>query len=268
MLWAAVYSATTALRSVVAPVKLPESEKIQAILLDIEGTTTPLAFVYDVLFPYAARELNIFIRRHFHDSEIRRFLESLRQQRALDASLGLTPPAWNDNSEEAEIKSLAEYGRWLMKQDRKDPSLKSLQGLVWQEGYAAGELRGQVYADVPKALQRWHEQGKGSYIYSSGSVLAQKLLFQSTEHGDLTDMLDGFFDTEVGAKSDSKSYRTISAQIRCEPGQVLFISDATRELEAAEAAGMHTALAVRPGNRTPESARFTVIRRFDEIFPS
>jgi enolase-phosphatase E1 len=247
-------------------VKLPEAEKIQAILLDIEGTTTPLAFVYDVLFPYAARELNAFIRRHFRDSEIRRFLESLRQQRALDASLGLAPPAWNDNSEDAEISSIAEYGRWLMKQDRKDPSLKSLQGLVWQEGYATGELRGQVYPDVPKALQRWREQGKGIYIYSSGSVLAQKLLFQSTEYGDLTGLLDGYFDTQVGAKTDPKSYRTISSEIRCEPHQVLFISDASRELEAAESASMHALLSVRPGNRPPEPARFAVIRSFDEIF--
>ena len=246
--------------------KLPESGQIKAILLDIEGTTTPLAFVYDVLFPYAARELNAFIGRHFHDPEIRRVLESLRQQRALDASLGLAPPAWNDNSEGAEIKSLTEYGRWLMKQDRKDPSLKSLQGFVWQQGYAGGELRGQVYPDVPKALRRWREQAKATYIYSSGSVLAQKLLFQSTEYGDLTQLLDGFFDAGVGVKSDSKSYRTISAQIRCEPHQVLFISDATRELEAAESSGMHTALAIRPGNRTPESAKFSVVHQFDEIY--
>ena len=248
--------------------KLREAEQLQAILLDVEGTTTPLAFVYDVLFPYAARELNAFIRRHFQDSEIRRFLESLRQQRALDASLGLAPPAWNDNSAEAEINSLAEYGRWLMKQDRKDPSLKSLQGVVWQEGYAAGELRGQVYPDVPKALQRWHEKGKATYIYSSGSVLAQKLLFQNTEYGDLTGLLDGFFDTNVGAKTDPKSYQTISSEIRCKPRQVLFISDATRELEAAESAGMDTALSIRPGNRTPESARFRVIHQFDEISAS
>jgi enolase-phosphatase E1 len=248
-------------------VKLPESEAIRAILLDIEGTTTPLAFVYDVLFPYAARELNAFIRRHFQDSEIRRFLEGLRQQRALDASLGLAPPAWNDNSEEAEVKSITEYGQWLMKHDRKDSSLKSIQGLVWQEGYAASELHGQVYSDVPKALQRWREQGKGIYIYSSGSALAQKLLFQSTEYGDLTGLLDGYFDTEVGGKTDPKSYRTISAKIRCEPDQVLFISDASRELEAAESAGMHTLLSVRPGNRPPEPARFAVIHSFDEIFP-
>jgi enolase-phosphatase E1 len=249
-------------------VKLPESGQIKAILLDIEGTTTPVAFVYDVLFPYAARELNTFIRQHFHDPEIRRVLESLRQQRALDASLGLAPPAWNDNSEEAEIKSLTEYGRWLMKQDRKDPPLKSLQGLVWQEGYARGELRGQVYPDVPTALQRWREQGKATYIYSSGSVLAQKLLFQSTEHGDLTGLLDGFFDTTVGVKTDPNSYRTISGEIRCEPQQVLFISDATRELEAAESTGMHSTLAIRPGNRTPESVKFTVVHHFGEIFSS
>jgi enolase-phosphatase E1 len=248
-------------------VKLPESGQIEAVLLDIEGTTTPLAFVYDVLFPYAARQLNAFIRRHFRDSEVRRFLESLRQQRALDASLGLAPPAWNDNSENAEITSIAEYGRWLMKQDRKDPSLKSIQGLVWREGYAAGELRGQVYPDVPKALQRWREQGKAIYIYSSGSVLAQKLLFQSTEYGDLTGLLDGYFDTEVGGKTDPKSYRTISVKIRCEPKQVLFISDAIKELEAAESSGIQTVLSTRAGNNTPESARFAVIHSFEEIFP-
>jgi enolase-phosphatase E1 len=268
LLWSAVHSAATTLRSAVAPVKLPESWQVRAILLDIEGTTTPLEFVYFVLFPYAARELNDFIRVHFDDPEIRSFLESLRQQRGSDASLGLAAPTWHGDSEEAVISSLTEYGRWLMKQDRKDSALKSLQGLIWKEGYARGELRGQVYPEVPKALQRWREQGKATYIYSSGSVLAQKLLFQSTEYGDLTLLLDGFFDTQVGAKADPNSYRKISAGIRCEPQEVLFLSDAIRELEAAESAGMHTGLSIRPGNKTSEPARFAVIHSFDEIFPS
>ena len=248
--------------------KLPEPAQIRGILLDIEGTTTPVEFVYRVLFPYAARELNEFIRQHFQDPEIWPFLENLRQQRNSDSLLGLAPPPWHDDSEEAEIRSLVEYGRWLMNKDSKSPSLKSLQGRIWQKGYARGELRGQVYPDVPTSFRRWREQGKEAYIYSSGSVLAQKLLFQSTEYGDLTLLLDGFFDTQVGTKTDPNSYRKISAQIRCEPQQVLFVSDAISELEGAESAGMHTALSIRSGDTAREPARFLAIRGFDEVFPS
>ena len=268
MLWSSVHSATTGFRNAVAHVKLPERAQIQGILLDIEGTTTPVEFVYGVLFPYAARELSDFIHQHFRDPEIWRLLENLRKQRNSDSASGLAPPPWRDDPEEAEISSLVDYGRWLMKKDSKDPALKSLQGRIWQRGYARGELRGQVYPDVPKALQRWRKQGKGVYIYSSGSVLAQKLLFQSTAYGDLTLLLDGFFDTQVGTKTDPNSYRKISAQIRCEPQQVLFVSDAISELEGAESAGMHTALSIRSGDTAPEPARFLAIQGFDEVFPS
>jgi enolase-phosphatase E1 len=248
-------------------VPLPDATQVEVILLDIEGTTTPLEFVYDVLFPYAVRKLEGFLRRHIHDPEVRSSLAALKEQRRMDSESGLKPPPWLDDSHEAEIISLNMYVQWSMARDTKYPALKFLQGKIWEEGYGRGELRGQVYPDVPRALERWRRQGKRLYIYSSGSVLAQKLLFLNTGYGDLTRMLDGFFDTRIGTKADEESYRKIAAQIRCETHQVLFISDAPRELKAAQSTGMHTALSVRTGQADLPRTEDVVIQSFDEVFP-
>jgi enolase-phosphatase E1 len=153
-----------------------------------------------------------------------------------------------------------------MEHDSKISPLKALQGRIWQEGYKKGELRGEVYPDVPPALKRWREDGKRIYIYSSGSVLAQKLLFESTAYGDLTQLLDGYVDTKVGSKMDPASYIKIAAQIGCETGQVLFVSDAVRELEAAQSAGLQVALAVRATDEAA-SPSFVEIHSFSDIFP-
>lgn len=246
--------------------RLPDAAQIRIILLDIEGTTTPVEFVYDVLFPYAIRNLESFLRQHFHDPEVRSCLAELKEQRRSDLESDLKPPPWLDDSQEAEIVSLATYVQWLMAQDAKCPALKSLQGKIWEQGYAKGELRGQVYADVPRSLERWCRQGKRVYIYSSGSVFAQKLLFQRTDYGDLTLMLNGFFDTRTGIKTDQESYRKIASQIPCETHQVLFISDAARELKAAQSAGMHTALSIRPGHTDLPTTEYVVIHSLDEVF--
>jgi enolase-phosphatase E1 len=248
-------------------VRLPDATHIRAILLDIEGTTTPIEFVHDVLFPYAARKLENFLRRHIHNAEVRSSLAALKEQWRMDSENGLGPPPWLDDSQEAEIISLQMFGQWAMARDAKYPALKSLQGKIWEEGYVRGELRGQVYPDVPRALERWRWQGKRLCIYSSGSVLAQKLLFQNTEYGDLTRMLDDFFDTRTGTKTDEESYRKIASQIPCETHQVLFISDAAGELKAAQSAGMHTALSVRTHQTKLPRIEDEEIRSFDEIFP-
>jgi enolase-phosphatase E1 len=155
--------------------------------------------------------------------------------------------------------------KWLISRDSKFGALKSMQGKIWEEGYAAGKLRGQVFDDVPEAVARWRQQGKATYIYSSGSVLAQNLLFGYSNHGDLASMLDGFFDTSVGTKSHPDSYRKIAAEIRKEPGAVLFLSDSPKELDAAHSAGMQTALSVRPGNAPVAPGGHQVIRSFHEL---
>jgi enolase-phosphatase E1 len=248
-------------------VQLPNESQIRVILLDIEGTTTPIEFVHDVLFPYAARRLEIFLRRYIHDLEVTSSLAALKEQRRIDSEKGLQPPPWLDDSQEAEIISLKMFGQWAMEKDAKYPALKSLQGKIWQEGYVRGELRGQVYPDVSRAFARWRRQEKRLCIYSSGSVLAQKLLFQNTEYGDLTRWLDDFFDNRIGIKTDEESYRKIASQVACETRQVLFISDASGEVKAAQSAGMYTALSVRTGQKDLPTTEGTAIRSFDEIFP-
>lgn len=244
---------------------LPEPQRIRAILLDIEGTTTPVGFVYEALFPYAARNLDHFLRQHFHDAEIRSYLDELRQQRIAEVSDGL--PGWTEQTEEAQIKSLLAYTQWLMKRDSKVTALKAIQGRIWEEGYTRGELHSQVYSDVPPALRRWGEQHRRVYIYSSGSELAQKLLFQSTDYGDLTPFLQGFFDTRVGPKSDSRSYLEIASRVSCPPQGILFVSDSSKELEAAQLADVWVGRAVRAIEPSPAPACFPAIHSFDEIFP-
>lgn len=247
--------------------RLPDAAKLRIILLDIEGTTTPIEFVYDVLFPYARRNLEAFLHKRAGDSEIRPILAALEEQRQLDLEKGLSPPARLADSDEDEINSLALYAEWLMANDSKCTALKSLQGKIWREGFANGELLGQVYADVPRAFERWRRQGKSIYIYSSGSVLAQQLLFQNTNHGDLTPLLAGFFDTLVGRKTDPESYCEIAARVQCAPHEILFISDAEKELQAARSAGMHTALSIRAGPTNAPETEYVVIHTFDELFP-
>jgi enolase-phosphatase E1 len=231
--------------------------QISAVLLDIEGTTTPISFVFDVLFPYASRNIEAYLNARHLEPEIQQTLQALHAQFEIDG--------WDDTNSPDKVASLAAYARHLMSQDSKFSALKSLQGEIWQEGYASGELKGQVFNDVPPALQRWHDRGRRIYIYSSGSVLAQKLIFAHTNHGDLTRLLDGYFDTAVGPKSDSASYRHIVSDINADASQALFISDAVRELDAAHSAGMHVTLAVRPGNPAAPTNKYDSIRSFDEL---
>jgi len=205
---------------------------IRGILLDIEGTTTRIAFVYDVLFPYARRHLDTYVR----DTD----LADLRREYEEDVRAGNTPPG--------SPEELVPYIHWLMDIDRKSTALKRIQGEIWREGFQKGELQGEVFEDVRPALERWHSSGIDIRIFSSGSVLAQRLLFSTTAAGDLTKYFNGFFDTTTGAKNDPASYQRIGQTFAIANNQILFISDVTRELDAARAAGMQTRLCVRPGN--------------------
>lgn len=229
---------------------------IRAILLDIEGTTTPLAFVQQVLFPYARARTRDFLRQHRDDPAI----AQLRVERAAETGAGA--PAWDATRD---LDSAEAYVYWLMDRDRKSTGLKALQGRIWEAGYRAGELKGkgEIYPDVRPAMARWHQQGKTIAIFSSGSVQAQRNLFASTTAGDLSPLLSGYFDTTTGPKREAASYRKIAAALGVAPSAVLFVSDVAAELDAARAAGMRTALCVRGSDDSPTD--HPRVHSFDEL---
>ena len=242
--------------------------KIRALLLDIEGTTTPIEFVHQVLFPYARAHAAEYLARNQDSAGVREAIALLRDERAGEVRLPPSPlrgygaPGKPDTS----YVPVLEYVYSLMDRDKKSPGLKALQGLIWQDGYKSGELRGQVYPDVVPAFERWRARGIGIYIYSSGSVLAQRLLFGSTEAGDLTTFLNDYFDTAVGPKVSPDSYGVIAARIHVPPSEILFVSDVGQELDAARTSGMRTALCVRGSGDGPSgSASHPIVRSFAEI---
>jgi enolase-phosphatase E1 len=234
---------------------------VRVVLLDIEGTTTPIAFVHDVLFSYARARLNAYLRAHVAEDELRGVIATLRVEWLDDAKAKLEPPPWAL----ADLPAAARYLEWLMDRDRKSPGLKRLQGDIWRAGYRDGTLKGEVFADVPAALTRWKAAGLDVAIYSSGSVAAQKMLFGTTAYGDLTPLLSGFFDTTVGPKIATDSYCRIASALGCETTRMLFLSDASSELDAARSAGCQTLMTVRPGNAPPSVAPERTIHSFDEI---
>ena len=246
----------------------PFTKPVTALLLDIEGTTTPIDFVYNVLFPYARTHVGDYLAASLSLPAVRADIAGLYDENAEDAKRGLEPPLLEGRVEQVSLDAVEAYVRWLMDHDRKATPLKSLQGKIWDEGYRRGELRSQVFEDVARAFKRWRERARRIFIYSSGSVLAQKLLFANTEAGDLTPFISGYFDTNIGAKGDPDSYRRIASELKLQSIAVLFVSDVTAELDAAASAGFETLLCVRPGNH-PQSpaASHTIINTFDEIFP-
>jgi len=234
---------------------------VRAILLDIEGTTTPIAFVHDVLFSYARDHVREFLTNNFDADEVRADVALLREEHALDVGNGSNPPLLS-----SEIDSIATYIEWLIAQDRKSTGLKSLQGKIWRQGYLDGSLKSQVFTEVAPALERWHAAGLSINIFSSGSVLAQQLLFSHTEAGDLTRFIDNYFDTDVGKKGEAGSYRRIASALDFAAEEIVFISDVVSELEAASEAGMKTLLSIRPGNPPqPSTDRYRSISTFDEF---
>jgi enolase-phosphatase E1 len=210
------------------PARRPDRVKT-LILTDIEGTTSSISFVKDVLFPYAHRALPEFVREHGGEPEVRRWLDAA----AIDAG--------NVREDNALVQVLQ---AWI-DEDRKHPALKALQGMIWADGYAQSEFAAHVYRDAVDALRRWSEQKHPVHVYSSGSVAAQKLLFGHSAAGDLLSIFSGFFDTAVGGKREVQSYRNIIAALECKPGDVLFLSDVVEELDAAREAGMATVLVDR-----------------------
>lgn len=234
----------------------------RGLLLDIEGTTSSVRFVYDVLFPFARRELPAFLAAHWEEPELRRACELI----AHDAGAA-SFAAWVGDADgpAARARVSAEVHR-LMDGDLKATGLKDLQGLIWRQGYESGELCSHVYDDVPPALTAWQAAGWSVRIYSSGSIAAQRQFFAHTVHGDLTTHFDGHYDTTIGPKRAAASYQAIAADWGLPPPAVLFLSDVVAELDAARAAGMQTTLALRPGNAAaPAPHSHPTVCSFDEL---
>lgn len=244
-----------------------KNNSFRVALLDIEGTTTPIDFVYQTLFPFVRKHLKNYLAENFSNDDMRLILAQLLEENAQDIKQNLQPPVISGASQEAKLSTATAYLYWLMDIDRKSTPLKSLQGKIWQQGYQGGELFSEVFADVPQAMSQWHKQGKTLAIFSSGSVLAQKLLFAHTAAGDLTKFISHYFDTNIGAKREAESYQRIAEALQHAPQQILFFSDVVAELDAAQAAGMQTALCVRPGN-APQTSTHThkTIQTLAEMF--
>jgi enolase-phosphatase E1 len=238
------------------------TKRVRGLLLDIEGTTTPISFVHEVLFPFARTRVSSFLTAHWDSSEVISDVALLRGQHTTDREQGATPPPLIKAPNTAQIESITNYIHWLIDRDRKSTGLKSLQGQIWKQGYLDGTLRAPLFADVPPALARWQRAGLKVSIFSSGSVLAQQLLFAHTEAGDLTGFIDAYFDTTTGAKASPESYEKIAAALRLDASQVLFISDVVAELDAAHAAGMETLLCLRPGNHPQPASHHQTIDSF------
>lgn len=226
---------------------MPLPAGVGAVLLDIEGTTTALSFVHDVLFPYARERLEAACARAARDPRFAEALALLRREHAGETAadvpaFGAGPP----------------YAAWLMERDRKSTGLKALQGLIWESGYRGGALSAPLFADVPGALVAWRRAGMRLGVFSSGSVHAQRLLFAHTEHGDLTGFFELWADTTTGSKREAGSYAAIAARFGLSPARILFLSDAVGELDAARAAGMATGLLTRPGNPPVDPGPHTV----------
>jgi enolase-phosphatase E1 len=249
----------------VKPSPFMNCQATKVVLLDIEGTTTPVEFVYQVLFPYARDHVREFLQRHPEAAQAD--VERLKEDHAAERKQDLNLPDWSEESADANLDSVVVYVHWLIERDRKSTPLKSLQGKIWELGYRTGALRSHVYPDVPPALARWRLQGKQIGIFSSGSALAQKLLFGHTTEGDLTAFIGSYFDTQLGAKTAASSYAQIAIKLQIAPSEILFVSDVIAELEAAASAGLQPLLCLRPGRQPPTPSPYPVIHTFDEIFP-
>ncbi|MDQ3229226.1 MAG: acireductone synthase [Pseudomonadota bacterium] len=196
------------------------------ILTDIEGTTSSISFVKDVLFPYARAALPAFVREHGDEPGVRRWLDMVATEQG-----GIC-------SDDVIVETLQ---GWI-DEDRKHTALKALQGMIWADGYHDADFTAHIYPDAAEMLQRWHDAGHTLAVYSSGSVAAQKLFFSHTDAGDLTPLVSAFFDTEFGHKRDADSYRAIAANLSHAPDEIVFLSDVVEELDAARDAGMRTVL--------------------------
>jgi len=230
---------------------------IKAIVTDIEGTTSSISFVHNVLFPYAASHIADYVREQHSNESVSAQLKEVSEI---------------SGCRHDDIDELIQQLLGWIEQDKKITPLKTLQGMIWEQGYKQGDFTGHVYEDVVSCLKEWNQQGIDLYVYSSGSVKAQKLIFGHTEYGDLTPLFKGYFDTRIGNKREAESYKNIITEIGFEPESILFLSDIEQELDAAAQAGMQTYWLIREGDSNvpfeKASSKYATARSFNEIkFP-
>lgn len=242
--------------------------EIRVVLIDIEGTTTPISFVTETLFPYAKDNVQSYLTEKWDQPEVREDVDALRQLARDDASSGTDAPAIlpEDSDKESVIQSVVKNVHWQISNDRKVTALKQLQGHMWRGAYEDGKIKSEIFTDVPDALRSLRDLGKKLYVYSSGSVEAQKLLFKHSDHGDLTDCFDGYFDTKIGSKRESQSYSKIATEVKGKPEEILFLTDVGAEGEAARESGVNVCLLIRSGNKPlteKELKNFLTIPTFD-----
>jgi enolase-phosphatase E1 len=221
---------------------------IKAIVTDIEGTTSSILFVKDVLFPYARANMDGYVQSHADDPQVKPLLDDVCKEAGSQLSLE---------------QIIAQLIQWI-DEDKKVTPLKSLQGLIWEAGYRQGDFKGHLYADAAEKLKSWKADGLDLYVYSSGSVYAQKLLFGHTEYGDLTPLFSGYFDTHIGGKREQQSYDNIAKQLDIPANRLLFLSDIKEELDAAKAAGFETVWLTRDSAPDPRAEHLQV-NNFDQI---
>jgi enolase-phosphatase E1 len=221
--------------------------RIQAVLCDIEGTTTSLSFAHEVLFPLSYDQMEVFIKQNWNSDLVRPEIQQIKSQ------IGNADP-------DQVIKTLRSW----IKEDRKEGPLKSIQGKIWKDAFESGKIRGHVYNDVPPGFRKWHDSEIQICIFSSGSIEAQKLLFRYSESGDLSQFISSYFDTTTGPKKESSSYKKIASKLLLPASNILFLSDVQSELDAARTAGMQTTQLLREGVTANFSGHPTV-NSFDEI---
>ena len=236
------------------------------LLLDIEGTTCPISFVAEVLFPYASQHLAFFLQEHGEEPEIAAILEAAWKEWEQDPD-----PSQQGKLRELEepkrgsLQAITHYLQGLIDADRKSTALKDLQGHLWKQGFQCGAIQAEFYPETIRCLQEWHQAGVQLAVYSSGSIQAQQLLYGHTEAGDLRGLFCGWFDTRTGNKKEASSYTTISSQLQCEPQRITFISDSSAECDAAESAGLRVLFSLRPGNPDQDPGQHTVITSLDQV---
>ncbi|AHF62925.1 putative enolase-phosphatase E-1 [Synechococcus sp. WH 8109] len=238
----------------------------QHLLLDIEGTTCPVSFVSEVLFPFAKHELSNYIKQHWNKSPHNKPIQAAKREWLDDQS-----PESNQMKQQVlkgeieEIDGLTKYLKHLIAIDKKSTALKDLQGRIWENGYNVGELKSQLFPETSECLREWHEQGLTLSVYSSGSIQAQKLLYRHSPAGDLEKLFSHWFDTHTGPKKSTESYTTIAEQLHSSPNKIWFVSDNRAECDSARSAGMHSLFSLRDGNPDRDPRDHTVVQSLREV---
>ena len=238
----------------------------QHLLLDIEGTTCPVSFVSEILFPFAKQELSNFIKHHWNNNTQNRAIQDANKEWSDDQSIeSLLLKKHADRQQAHEADGLIQYLKHLISIDKKSTALKDLQGKIWEYGYSKGELKAELFPETAACLHQWHEQGLTLSVYSSGSIHSQQLLYRYSSEGNLESLFSYWFDTHTGPKKSTDSYTRIAYQLNSAPENIWFVSDNGAECDAAQAAGMNTLFSLRDGNPDRDPKDHTVIQSLHEV---